>query len=140
MLRTTMPHVDAWNTWHAWYGNSVDGLQSVMDKVDEACADLGRDPDEIVRTTTALIQFPVGIGRESHVTDSRPVEPLRGSPEELAEYLRAYADHGIGHIQLVLDPISSESIEPMAPVLELLAKLTSKAEALCVGSRLTDDD
>lgn len=121
MLRITMPHVDAWNTWHAWYGNSVDGLHTVLDKVDEACADVGRNPDEVIRTTTVLIQFPGGVGRVSHDDDSQPVEPLRGSPEELAGYLRNYKDHGIGHLQLVLDPISSDSIERMAPVLELLA-------------------
>ena len=120
MLRITMPHVDAWNTWHAWYGNSVDGLHTVLDKVDAACAEVGRDPAEVVRTTTVLIQFPGGIGRVSHDTDSLPMEPLRGSPEELAELLRAYADHGIGHLQLVLDPINCESIERMALVLELL--------------------
>jgi hypothetical protein len=34
--------------------------------------------------------------------------------------LRAYARHGIGHLQLVLDPITAESIESLAPVLALL--------------------
>jgi alkanesulfonate monooxygenase SsuD/methylene tetrahydromethanopterin reductase-like flavin-dependent oxidoreductase (luciferase family) len=121
MLRITMPHVDAWNTWHAWYGNDIDALPAVLDKVDAACAQVGRDASEVLRTTTVLIQFPGGIGRESHDAESRPVTPLRGSPEELAARLRAYTDHGIGHLQLVLDPITAESIERLAPVLELLA-------------------
>lgn len=120
MLRITMPHVDAWNTWHAWYGNHVDGLHTVLEKVDRACAEVGRDPAEVERTSTVLVQFPGGVGRTSGDPDSEDVEPLSGSAEELATRLRAYADHGIGHLQLVLDPITGKSLEMMAPVLELL--------------------
>jgi hypothetical protein len=34
--------------------------------------------------------------------------------------LRGFAREGIGHVQLVLDPISERSLEALAPVLELL--------------------
>jgi hypothetical protein len=35
----------------------------------------------------------------------------------MAEELRGYAREGIGHVQLVLDPITPASIERFAPVL-----------------------
>jgi hypothetical protein len=35
----------------------------------------------------------------------------------MAEVLRAYAREGIGHVQLVIDPITVESIRAFAPVL-----------------------
>ena len=38
----------------------------------------------------------------------------------MAEALRAYAREGIGHVQLVLDPITQASLEELAPVLDLL--------------------
>jgi hypothetical protein len=38
----------------------------------------------------------------------------------MADVLRAYAAEGIGHIQLVLDPITRGSLETLAPVLRLL--------------------
>jgi alkanesulfonate monooxygenase SsuD/methylene tetrahydromethanopterin reductase-like flavin-dependent oxidoreductase (luciferase family) len=120
MLRITMPHVDAWNAWHAWYGNSVDGLPGVLGKVDAACAEVGRDPRDVERTTTVLVQLAGGTGRASGDTDKRAVAPLRGSPLDIAESLRAYAKLGIRHVQLVLDPITAESIEHLAPVIELL--------------------
>jgi alkanesulfonate monooxygenase SsuD/methylene tetrahydromethanopterin reductase-like flavin-dependent oxidoreductase (luciferase family) len=120
MLRITMPHVDAWNSWHAWYGNDVKALPGVLEKVDAACADVGRKPGEVERTTTVLVQFPGGTGRTSGDSGKRGVEPLRGSPEEIASALRAYAALGISHIQLVLDPITAESIERLAPVVALL--------------------
>jgi alkanesulfonate monooxygenase SsuD/methylene tetrahydromethanopterin reductase-like flavin-dependent oxidoreductase (luciferase family) len=121
MLRITMPHVDAWNAWHAWYGNSVEGLPGVLEKVDTACAKVGRDPGEVVRTTTVLVQLAGGTGRASGDTDKRDTVPLQGSSEEIAAGLRAYAALGIRHLQLVLDPITAESIEALAPVLALLA-------------------
>lgn len=121
MLRATMPHVDAWNAWHAWYGNRVGGLAGVFEKVDAACREVGRDPDEVERTTTVLVELPGGSGRASGDSDKRSVAPLRGSPEEIAAGLRAYAELGIRHVQLVLDPIDAASIERLAPALERLA-------------------
>jgi hypothetical protein len=41
----------------------------------------------------------------------------------MASALRQYADAGIGHVQLVLDPITAEAIEEFAPVLEILDRL-----------------
>ena len=38
----------------------------------------------------------------------------------MAEELRAYAREGIGHVQLVIDPITRASIEGFAPVLRFL--------------------
>lgn len=121
MLRITMPHVNAWNAWHAWYGNNVEGLPAVLEKVDVACSDVGRDADDVLRTTTVLVQLAGGSGRNSGDTAKRGVTPLRGSPEKIAMELRAYAAIGIRHVQLVLDPITAESIEYLAPVVEMLA-------------------
>lgn len=120
MLRITMPHVDAWNAWHAWFGNRVAELPRVLEKVDAACREVGREAGEVVRTTTVLVQLEGGTGRASGNADRRDVTPLRGSPESIATDLRAYARLGIGHVQLVLDPITAESIERLAPVLALL--------------------
>ena len=121
MLRITMPHVDAWNAWHAWYDNNVHELPRVLDKVDAACREVGRDPGQVARTTTVLVQFPGGTGRASGDSGKRSIVPLRGAPEDIAAGLRAYGQLGIGHLQLVLDPITAESIERLAPVLALLA-------------------
>ena len=51
---------------------------------------------------------------------AQEVRPLQGDPEAMAEELRAYAREGIGHVQLVIDPITRASIEGFAPVLRLL--------------------
>jgi hypothetical protein len=45
---------------------------------------------------------------------------LTGSPEVLAEALRAFAREGISHIQIAFEPMTLSSIEAFAPTLELL--------------------
>ena len=48
------------------------------------------------------------------------VPPLEGPPEAIAEALRGYAREGIGHVQLVVDPITEASVAALAPALEAL--------------------
>jgi alkanesulfonate monooxygenase SsuD/methylene tetrahydromethanopterin reductase-like flavin-dependent oxidoreductase (luciferase family) len=48
------------------------------------------------------------------------IVPLEGSPEAMAEELRAYAAAGVDEVQAVLDPIDRPSIERFAQVVPLL--------------------
>jgi alkanesulfonate monooxygenase SsuD/methylene tetrahydromethanopterin reductase-like flavin-dependent oxidoreductase (luciferase family) len=120
MLRIAAPHVQAWNSWFADIGNRPDGIAPLRDVVDKACDDVGRDPAAIERTVAVLVRFPGGTGRVQGSYAEAPPPPVEGAPEVLAETLRAFAREGIGHVQLVIDPITRESIEAFAPVLGLL--------------------
>ena len=115
ILRTTLPHVDLWNGWYAWSGNAVDGYRPLRDQIDRACLAVGREPVTLQRTMAVEVHLPGSDG--SH--DPRST-PLRGTPEQIAETLRAYAAEGVGHLQVVLSPNTSAAIEQFAPVLELL--------------------
>jgi hypothetical protein len=65
--------------------------------------------------------MPGGAGRIMGDTNPRmAVPPLEGSAAHMADELRAYAREGIGHVQLVVDPITEASVAALAPVLELL--------------------
>ncbi len=121
MLRITAPHVDSWNSWYADTDNSPAGVAALTAKVDAACGEVGRDPNAIERTVAVQVRLPGGTGRTmGDTSDAQAVKPLEGSPAEMAEELRAYARAGIGHVQLVVDPITRASIERFAPVLDLL--------------------
>jgi len=52
--------------------------------------------------------------------DFNTVQPLRGSPTELADQLREFEVGGAAHVQLVVDPITRDSIEGLADVLAAL--------------------
>ena len=116
MLHITLPHVASWNAWYVETGNRPAGIASLRDVVDGACLDVGRDPAEVKRTVAVLVQLAGGRGRNT----SAHVEPLDGTAEDIAEELTAYAREGIGHVQLVLDPITVEGIEEVARALPIL--------------------
>jgi alkanesulfonate monooxygenase SsuD/methylene tetrahydromethanopterin reductase-like flavin-dependent oxidoreductase (luciferase family) len=121
MLTITAPHVDMWNEWHDKFGNQPENVAPLMAQVDEAARVAGRAPAEIARTVTVLVQLTGGRGRSSSYTN--PTQPQDGTkPTEMAATLRRYAAAGISHVQLVLDPITVDSIAECAPILEALDK------------------
>jgi alkanesulfonate monooxygenase SsuD/methylene tetrahydromethanopterin reductase-like flavin-dependent oxidoreductase (luciferase family) len=121
MLAATLPHAQAWNAWYADTRNAPDGIPALRVRVDEAARAAGRDPADIERTVAVLVRLPGGMGRTMGDTDDRQqVPPLEGDAEAMADALRAYAREGIGHVQLVVDPITEASVAALAPVLERL--------------------
>lgn len=119
MLSITVPHVAAWNSWYADTGNRPEGVAPLRTLVDRAALGAGRDPASIERTVAVLVRLPGGTGRVMGDTDPRQaVAPLAGPPDVIAEGLRAYAREGIGHVQLVVDPITTASVEALAAVLQ----------------------
>jgi len=120
MLRLTTPYVAMWNSWFLWFGNRASGLGPLMAAVDEACLEVGRDPAEVERTAAVLVQLEGGTGRNAGDSERPTAPPLRGSADELAASLFEFAEAGISHLQLVLDPITSRSVEQMGEVLRLI--------------------
>jgi alkanesulfonate monooxygenase SsuD/methylene tetrahydromethanopterin reductase-like flavin-dependent oxidoreductase (luciferase family) len=115
ILHRTLPHVDYWNGWYAWNGNTVEGYRPLRELVDRACREAGRDPAEVQRTMAVDVHMPGSDGEH----DPRST-PLTGAPEQIAETLQGFAMEGISHVQLVLTPNTCEAIEQFAPVIELL--------------------
>ena len=120
MLSITLPWVQAWNAWFTWFGNSAEGYVALREKIDAACRSAGRDPATLDRTVAVLVALPGGEGRPQGSHDFPPSDPVPGEPETLAAMLRALAAEGVAHVQLVLDPITADSIRALAPTLELL--------------------
>ena len=120
MLSITLPHVQSWNAWFTWFGNSPEGYPALREQIDAACRAAGRDPATLERTLAVLVTLPGGEGRPQGSHDRDPVEPISGDPEVLAAALRGFAAEGVGHIQLVIDPITADGIRALAPALALL--------------------
>jgi alkanesulfonate monooxygenase SsuD/methylene tetrahydromethanopterin reductase-like flavin-dependent oxidoreductase (luciferase family) len=118
MLRLTAQYADIWNGYFTRTGNRAEGVPELRELVDTACQEVGRDPATLRRTASVLVAFESARGEQ--VVPHWPGTPLTGTQEEMAEALRAYADEGISHLQLWLEPNTLESIEAMAPVLEIL--------------------
>ena len=121
MLRLTARHADGWNAWGC---NTAAAVPALRERVDTACAAVGRDPATLERTVSVMVDLPgfAQVPRVPWVTDFRAGygPPASGPPEELAGVLRGLAGEGIGHAQLLLEPNTVDGIEAFAPVLELL--------------------
>jgi alkanesulfonate monooxygenase SsuD/methylene tetrahydromethanopterin reductase-like flavin-dependent oxidoreductase (luciferase family) len=120
MLSIALPHVQAWNAWFTWFGNTPDGYRALRQEIDDACRAAGRDPAEVERTVAVFVAFPGAQGRQVGDLATPDVQPYSAEPSVLASALRAFAEEGVGHVQLVLDPINAETIAALAPTLALL--------------------
>ncbi|CAN5680586.1 LLM class F420-dependent oxidoreductase [soil metagenome] len=123
MLRATLPHVDAWNIWYADFQNDPLQFGVANTRVTRLCEELGRDPTSVSRTAAVLVGVAGATGRASLYETGATSPALTGSTEELAAGLRSFADQGAGHLQVVLDPISIESIHEIAPAITLAKSL-----------------
>jgi alkanesulfonate monooxygenase SsuD/methylene tetrahydromethanopterin reductase-like flavin-dependent oxidoreductase (luciferase family) len=110
MMRLTARWADAFNTsWHA----DPSALGAPFFELDAACHDVGRDPSTLARTIGSLVSFD-----DARDPPGRP--SLRGTPEQIAEGLRALAAAGATHITCMLSPADRHGIEQFAPVIAQL--------------------
>jgi alkanesulfonate monooxygenase SsuD/methylene tetrahydromethanopterin reductase-like flavin-dependent oxidoreductase (luciferase family) len=120
MLAITLPWVQSWNAWFTKFGNSPEGYREIRDKVDAACRAVGREPATLERTVAVLVKIPGVPGGPEGYSNRPTAEAISGEPAVLAAALGAFAAEGIAHVQLVLDPITVDSIAALGPTLALL--------------------
>ena len=120
MLGITLPHVSAWNAWFTWFGNSVEGYRELHERIDHACRTAGRDPQDVERTVALFVGFPGAQGRQLGDLKRPDVEHLPGDAAQLAATLADFAAAGVAHVQLVLDPITVDTIAALEPMLAVL--------------------
>jgi len=116
VLGIALPHVDAWNTWWADYGNSAEGFAALNERISGAARDAGRAPRQIQRSACVLVA-PRGPAGERPAAPEAP--PVAGPPERIAAHLRELADAGAGEAILVADPIDERSIRELAEAVAL---------------------
>jgi probable F420-dependent oxidoreductase len=114
MLNLTARYADGWNVWFSGFDNDLAKLIELLKKVDAACEAANRDPATLERS--AAIKVEVG----SHAPSPMSTNPITGAPDEIAAILRAYADAGISHVQVWVEPVNLEGIEKFGRVLEHL--------------------
>ena len=111
MLSIGLPVVDSWNVWWSIYDNSVEKFAQVKAEVDAVIPE-GRIVDA---TAAVLVTLPGGRGRLMGETYDASVTTV--TPDDLGQHIRGLAAAGAKHLQLVLDPITVESIDTIGAVL-----------------------
>ncbi len=121
MLRLTAQYADLWNTWLAMSDSSPAAFPEDNALVDEACRDVGRDPETLQRTASIMIDLD---GRRAIPASMGPgrARPLSGSPEEIAQAIRAFGALGVSHLQIYPLPNSVAGVRAFEPVLRALGR------------------
>ncbi len=121
VLRATLPYVNSWNAWHAWYDNSLAGAEAILARIDDACAEAERSPGTLRRSLAVFVRAPGGeMGVRQGSRDRASSLPVGGDHTAIAEHLGALAVMGVDEVQLVVDPITTQSIEWLGGVLASL--------------------
>ena len=95
MMRLTARYADLWNT--AWFGRA-EAIAERRADMERACAEVGRDPSTL--EITVGVNVALGDQGQDSPNAQDPDRVLRGSPEEIADQLRAYSDLGVTHVVL----------------------------------------
>ena len=115
MLATTLPHVDMWNGWYAWSGNTTAGYAMLHAEIDAAIEAAGTEPGRDRADDGHPASFP---------EEGGPVDPratlIQGDVEIMAEAVLALGRAGVGHIQVVLEPCTPAAVERFGRALELI--------------------
>lgn len=113
MLSITASEMDWWNEWWSRFDNSPDKLDPLLSRLDSALREADRDPSEVVKSVALLVRLDGGGGRLMGSVIDTP--PITGSMEQIADQVMAFASK-VDHVQLIVDPITTDSIERLAPV------------------------
>ncbi|KGN40057.1 LLM class flavin-dependent oxidoreductase [Knoellia aerolata] len=108
MLGIGLPVVDSWNIWWSLYDNSVERFAEAKAKVDAVMPE-GR---HVEATAAVLVTLPGAEGRLMGDTYDARVKTV--TADDLCDHVRGLAEAGGTHLQLVLDPITAESIDVVA--------------------------
>jgi alkanesulfonate monooxygenase SsuD/methylene tetrahydromethanopterin reductase-like flavin-dependent oxidoreductase (luciferase family) len=114
MLALTAQYADIWNAWLSWQDNTPGAMAPMFAAVDAACLATGREPATLQRSVSVQIDFPDAVSNRAP-----EARPLRGDPDSIAAALHGFATVGISHLQVVLNPNTSRSIERFARGLEI---------------------
>jgi alkanesulfonate monooxygenase SsuD/methylene tetrahydromethanopterin reductase-like flavin-dependent oxidoreductase (luciferase family) len=118
MLELVAKYADEWNWW-GW-DETFDEIQIRLDPIIEtlelACDEEGRDPSTLVRTFDLYTVVPEGFSAEGSGLE----HPVSGTSNQVAEFLLALGELGIAEIRCDVFPKTIEAIEAMQPVVELV--------------------
>jgi alkanesulfonate monooxygenase SsuD/methylene tetrahydromethanopterin reductase-like flavin-dependent oxidoreductase (luciferase family) len=104
VMAAAAPHIDWWNCWYSWYGNTPAGFAELSSRFEGGFR----------QSACVLVSVDGGRGERPLEEDASPVEAA-----ELRGHLDALAEAGADEAILVLDPIDETSVTAVAAALGL---------------------
>lgn len=116
MMRLAAKHADFWS-WFAHESSRVEAFIPLLEELDRACDEVGRDPRTLERSIAVAVEPTAAAGADVYGLG----QPLRGSAQKIAEAIEAFAEHGVTGVEILPFPPSTASIEALVPVIEAVA-------------------
>ncbi len=120
MMRLAARFADVWNSF-AWDYQRVESFRPMVEELERACDDVGRDPGSLRRTVDIVVDL--GVGGESPFAEFL----LSGSHEEIADGLLAFAELGVDEVRCNLHPAPPPEMRPGA--VESMADIVDRVHA-----------
>jgi alkanesulfonate monooxygenase SsuD/methylene tetrahydromethanopterin reductase-like flavin-dependent oxidoreductase (luciferase family) len=114
MLQLAVRHADIWS-WYVEERSDLAEFGPRLDALLAACEVAGRDPATIGRSAGIVVE-PTALTGAADVIGA----PVRGTPEAIADALRAFQAAGFTQVEVLLWPPTLAALEAMAPVVGLL--------------------
>ncbi len=112
MLRLVARYADCWNWWASDHRGAMETLRPIIEELERACAELGRDPATLRRSLDLYAVDPL------NRVDNESV--LSGTAAEISETLLGFAALGFDEIRCDVYPTTVEGIEAMKEIVELV--------------------
>ncbi len=123
MLQLVARYADAWN----WWGfdetlEQISGrLGPIIELLEQACEAEDRDPSTVGRTFDLFTVVPEGFSAQGVKVEGLDMkQPVRGTSEEIAEYILSVGQIGFEEVRCELFPKTAAAVEAMRPVVEIV--------------------
>ncbi len=116
-MRLAARHADIWSAF-ATESSLPEWFEPMLARLEEACADVGRDPGTLGRSIGVFVE----------ATDERSAEetglgvPISGPPAEIAETIARFEEIGATRIEVMLWPATADSLTAIESAVELLKR------------------
>ena len=109
MLEISLPYVDQWNAWFVQFDNDPAQARDLLSWVDEQAEQAGREGEAVEKTLCVLFQFGDTLLRHNAENGISGLDAQLRALDEFHEI-------GVAHLQLILDPITIQTIEEVIGV------------------------
>lgn len=119
MLRLTAQYADGWNWWSVG-APDLEPLRPIVDELERACEEVGRDPRTLRRTLDVYSLDPLGAFSGDEV-------PIAGDPDEMADALLRFGELGFDEVRVNVFPV--RSFDELPRVIEALGGVVERLHA-----------
>jgi len=119
MLRLVAKFGDAWNWW-GWdetLEDLSDRLEPLIEQLERACEDEGREPSGVTRTLDVYTVVPEAFGGGDG-DGLEMKQPVHGSSGDIAAYLLGLGELGFDEVRVDVWPKTAAAIEALEPVVD----------------------